>query len=107
MSQYRYRYFAKEEDLIDLLQLGPAVTNVDVGPNFQFYGGGVFYDDDRCYSFEDEHVPYSCQTQDNGYTCLKECKEFLPAHCDRFFVPPTNETTYPHSVLIVGYSSDR
>ena len=44
---------------------------------------GVFYDPDKCASYELEPVPEECQRGSSGYTCLGDCKEKLPLHCDR------------------------
>ena len=44
---------------------------------------GVFYDPDKCVSYEFETVPQECQRGSDGYTCLGDCKEKLPLHCDR------------------------
>ena len=35
---------------------GPTVTNVDVTSHWQFYGGGVFYSEGQCDSYEWEQV---------------------------------------------------
>ena len=48
-----------------------------------FFLKGVFYDRDKCASYELEPVPQECQRGGAGYTCLGDCKEKLPLHCDR------------------------
>ena len=83
VSDYQFKYFSTEDDLFEMIQSGPVVTTIDVGPEFQFlYGGGVFFDQERCVSYEDEDVPEECRDGD-GYTCLGDCKKKLPKHCDR------------------------
>ena len=84
-EDYEYQFFS-EETLLQtwVAQHGPAVTNVDVTPDWQFYGGGVFYSPAQCVDYLSEPVPYHCSTPGGGYTCLGHCKTEMPAHCDRF-----------------------
>ena len=42
-QNYEYKYFSDEEKLLELIQSGPVATWFDVGPDFQFYGGGGVY----------------------------------------------------------------
>ena len=83
VTDYQYKYFSTEDDLLQMIQSGPVVTNVDVGPAFQFYAGGVFYDEERCVNYVNEPVPQECRVGASGYTCLGDCKHKLPDHCDR------------------------
>ena len=80
---YEFKFFAREEDLYERLSFGPIVSNIDVGPDFQFLSGGIYYNEDVCGNYENEHVPPECRTSDNGYTCLKDCKNIIPIHCNR------------------------
>ena len=91
VSTDQWKFFSTEDDLFEMLQSGPVVTNIDVGPDFQFYykersneNGGVFYDVSRCVNYFDEQpIPEECQEGSFGYTCLGDCKKKLPNHCDR------------------------
>lgn len=108
LEDFEFEFFSDEEDLKHMVGLGgPTVTNVDVTAHWQFYGGGVYYSEDQCVSYENEQVPYGCQRNKEhklGYTCLGHCKQEMPQHCDRFFVP--SETSFPHSLIVVGYGTD-
>ena len=87
LEDYEYKFFS-EETLLQtwVAHHGPAVTNVDVTPDWQFYGRGVFYNPVQCVDYLSEPVPYHCSTPGGGYTCLGRCKKEMPAHCDRFSV---------------------
>ena len=39
MEEYEYKFFSDEDFLQNLLSFGPAVTNVDVTPEWVFYKG--------------------------------------------------------------------
>ena len=84
-EDYEYKFFS-DEDLLQswVAKHGPAVTNVDITVDWQFYGGGVFYNPAQCVDYLNEPVPYDCSTPGGGYTCLGQCKTEMPAHCDRF-----------------------
>ena len=82
-ADYEYKYFSDEAKLLELVQYGPIVTWMDVGADFLFYGGGVYYKPEVCSSYEEEAVTPECFTEDGGYTCLGDCKHQLPLHCDR------------------------
>ena len=102
-EDYEYKFFSEESLLQSWVgQHGPAVTNVDVTPDWQFYGGGVFYSPAQCEDFLTESVPPDCSRPGGGYTCLGHCKTKMPAHCSRFFRPSNNS----HSVTVVGYGTD-
>ena len=104
-DDYEYKFFSSESLLQTwVAQYGPAVSNLDVTADWQFYGGGVFYIPAQCGDYLSEPVPYDCSTPGGGYTCLGHCKTQMPAHCDRFFVP--SNVTFPHSVAVVGYGTD-
>ena len=49
---------------------------------------GVYYSPRECTNYRNETVPEECQEDNTGYTCLGDCKEKLPLHCDR------NDLTY-------------
>ena len=69
------QFFSDEGDLEELLEAGPAVTNVDVTVQWLFYWRGVFYNEAECGSYEEEEVPGECRTgYGAGYTCLGDCK---------------------------------
>ena len=86
LSDFRYKWFATEEDLLHRIQSGPVVTNVDITEDFQFFfGDGVFYNENQCTNYVNEPVPEECRRAGTfGYTCLKDCKDKLPDHCDRW-----------------------
>ena len=83
ISDYEYKYFSDETKLLELVQTGPVATWFDVGAEFQFYGGGVYYSPEVCSNYEEEAVTPECAKEGGGYTCLGECKDKLPQHCDR------------------------
>ena len=91
VNGFQYKWFATEFDLLPKIQSGPMVVNMDVAIDpitgfcpFQFYGGGVFYDEVSCTNMLDEPVPEECRRDGQfGYTCLGDCKNKLPLHCDR------------------------
>ena len=104
-EDYEYKFFSSESLLQSwVVQHGPAVSNVDVTADWQFYGGGVFYSPAQCDDYLSEPVPHHCSTPGGGYTCLGDCKAEMPAHCERFFVP--SNVSFPHSVAVVGYGTD-
>ena len=83
VSDYQWKFFSTEDDLFQMIQSGPVATNIDVDPEFQFYSGGVFYNESRCVNYENESIPKECRDGASGYTCLGDCKNKLPDHCDR------------------------
>ena len=84
VSDFRFKWFATEEDLIRRVQSGPVVSNIDITEDFQFFGGGVFFNENQCVNYVNEPVPEECRRDGAfGYTCLKDCKNKLPDHCDR------------------------
>ena len=104
-EDYEYKFFSDEELLQSwVAQYGPAVTNVDVSSDWQFYRAGVFYNPVQCSDYQTETVPYECSSPGSGYTCLGSCKDKMPLHCNRFFKP--SNFTYPHSVSVVGFGTD-
>ena len=93
LEDYEFKFFSEESLLQSWVgQHGPAVTNVDVTPDWQFYGGGGFYSPAQCEDFLTESVPPDCSSPGGGYTCLGHCKTEMPAHCDRL-----------HLSLIISY----
>ena len=105
LEDYEFKFFSEESLLQSWVgQHGPAVTNVDVTPDWQFYGGGVFYSPAQCEDFLTESVPPDCSRPGGGYTCLGHCKTKMPSHCSRFFRP--SNTSFPHSMTVVGYGTD-
>ena len=113
VSDHQYKYFATEDDLFKMLQSGPVVTIIDVGEAFHFLGDGILYDTKSCTNYEDEPIPQECRrvsqiSGESGYTCLGNCKNKLPLHCDRFLSKlPPNPLTFQHAITIVGYGRDR
>ena len=86
LQDSEYQYFTDEAALLKLVQSGPVVTVFDIGDSFQWYTGGVYYDE-TCSNNEDEDVPPDCKGSDGlGYTCLGDCENKLPVHCDRYGV---------------------
>ena len=83
LADYEYKYFSDEAKLMELIQYGPVTTWVDVGPDWLFFGGGVYYSPEVCNSYEEEAVTPECFSEDGGYTCLGDCKHQLPLHCGR------------------------
>ena len=83
LADYEYKYFSDETKLLELVQQGPVATWFDVGAEFQFYGGGVYYSPGVCGNYEEEEVTPECAREAGGYTCLGDCKHQLPQHCDR------------------------
>ena len=48
-DDYEYKFFSSESLLQTwVAQYGPAVSNLDVTADWQFYGGGVFYSPAQC-----------------------------------------------------------
>ena len=87
LQDSEYQYFTDEEALLKLVQSGPVVTVFDIGDSFYRYAGGVYYDPETCSNNEDEDVPSECKGSDgSGYTCLGDCNNKLPVHCDRYGV---------------------
>ena len=121
MEDYDFEFYSDEELLQSwVAEYGPAVTFVDVTPDWQFYdsklsvsqqdfhshidcSAGVFYNSAQCLDYQTEEIPLECSTEDGGYTCEGECRGKLPAHCESFF---TNSPRYSHSVSVVGYGTD-
>ena len=73
LEDFEFEFFSDEEDLKHMVNKhfqsfsseaflrqvglgGPTVTNVDVTAHWQFYGGGVYYSEDQCVSYENEQV---------------------------------------------------
>ena len=85
VTSYEFKYFSDEDKLLELIQYGPVATWFDVADDFRFfYGPGVYYNPNICASYEEEEVPPECREEGGrGYTCLGDCKNKLPAHCDR------------------------
>ena len=126
LSNYEYKYFTDKAHLLELVQYGPVVTSMDISEFFHVYAGGVFYDR-NCFNNKDETVPPECRgSNGQGFTCLGDCKNKLPVHCDRYGVGEkdignfrwlfsrwfnykryTEDGLYFHAVLIVGYGTDR
>ena len=109
MVDYEYKIFADEELLKSWLQYGPVTSNVVVTPAWEFYAGGIYYNEE-CVNYALERVPRDCSTRDGGYTCLGDCSSKMPAHCDRFTVPLTDShiKTQLHLLFnIEGYSSKK
>ena len=90
MVDYEYKFFADEELLMSWLQYGPVVSSVDVTADWLNYASGCFYSR-QCANYAKERVPSDCLTPDGGYTCVGDCKNKMPAHCDRFTVPGSPE----------------
>ena len=74
LTDYISDIFTTEDHLLDSVGLlGPTATNIAITPQFQFYRGGVFYNETECVSYVDEPVPPECQEIRAGrlsYTCL-------------------------------------
>ena len=108
VTDYIGDYFTTEDYLIDSLSLyGPAVTNMAVTPKLQFYGGGLYYNPDECQDYIKEDVPQKCRETRGGrssFTCLNECADLMPLHCDIFF--KEGEGRYQHSLTAVGYGDE-
>ena len=86
-EDYEYKFFSDEYLLKSwVAKHGPAVTNVDITADWQFYSSGVFYNPAQCVDYLNEPVPHHCSPPGGGYTCLGRCKLEMPAHCDRFSV---------------------
>ena len=95
MLDFEYKYFSDEEKMFELIQKGPVVSWFDVHkPTFQgevnkfrFLAGGVYYQPEACDSYEEEIIqnvaPECVGKNGQGYTCLKDCKNKRPKHCDR------------------------
>ena len=101
LENYDFQFFSDEELLQSwVADYGPAITFVDVTPDWQFYScesavsmsvsfsssyssAGVLYNQDQCSDYLQEDVPFECSPPEGGYTCLGDCKDKLPAHCDR------------------------
>ncbi len=84
LSDYEYEYFTDEAHLLELIQHGPVITSVDVGENLRYIDRTVYYHPATCSNNNDESVPNECRGSDGqGYTCLGDCKNKLPVHCDR------------------------
>ena len=114
VTDYVADIFTTEDHLMQVVnEIGAAVTNVDVTASWQYYDSGLYYNPEECSDYVDEPVPTVCQVKKSGfppgYTCLTvngvNCAERMPQHCDRFF--KTSETTFPHSVTVVGYGEVR
>ena len=111
VHEFEYAFFSSEEELkIMVAMVGPTSSNMDVNPMFQFYGGGV-WDDEDCPNYREEEVPAGCEGTRGGegaFTCIHQqgvkCSELMPQHCDGFFVP--SNVTYGHTVTVVGYGQD-
>ena len=87
LTDYEYKYFTDEEHLLELVQDGPVVSWFDAGNSFRNYSGGVYYDPETCSNYEEEYIPPECKGSNGmGYTCLEDCKNKLPLHCDRYVV---------------------
>ena len=85
-------------NLVDC-RLLPVATIIDIPPDFQFGPTkGVFSKGDGCDNYKEEDIPRECQEGEGytlykyklikqrkgeGYTCLGDCKDKLPKHCDR------------------------
>ena len=108
VDDYIADYFTTEDYLIDSLSLyGPTVTNMAVTPKLQFYGGGLYYNPEECQDYTKEYVPEQCRETRAGrssFTCLNECGELMPLHCDIFF--KDDGTRYQHSMTAVGYGDE-
>jgi len=105
VTDYIADYFTTEDYLIDSLSLyGPTVTNMAVTPKLQFYGGGLYYNPHECQDYIKEEVPLECRETRGGrasFTCLNECADLMPLHCDIFF-----KEKYQHSLTAVGYGDE-
>ena len=113
VTDYVADMFTTEDHLEDAVSiLGATVTNIAVTRNMLLYGGGLYYNPEECVDYVDEPVPVECQEERAGrlsYTCLTvngvNCAEMMPRHCDIFF--KQSETSFSHSVTVVGYGEVR
>ena len=87
VSNYQWKYFADEDDLMRMIQEGPVVTNLDVVQGFQDFSGNTVWFSEDCVNYEDDYelIKQTNCTGKNGkgYTCLGDCKDKLPKYCDR------------------------
>ena len=109
VTDYVADMFTTEDHLEDAVSmLGATVTNIAVTEDMVFYAGGLYYNPEECVDYVDEPVPVECQEERAGrlgYTCLTvngvNCAQMMPRHCDIFF--KQSETSFSHSVTVVGY----
>ena len=112
VTEYVSDFFTTEDHLMRSVGVeGPTATNIVITPQFQFYKGGIFYNEEECVNYEDELVPPECEEVRAGllsYTCLPkngtECNKLMPKHCDHFLMK--RENRIPHTVTVVGYGED-
>ena len=112
VTEYVSDFFTTEDHLMRSVgTIGPTATNIVITPEFQFYEGGIFYNEEECVNYALEDVPLECEESRAGilsYTCLSQngtvCSQLMPAHCDPFFIK--RENRIPHTVTVFGYGED-
>ena len=74
VTEYVSDIFTTEDHLLDSVGLiGPTTTNIAITPQFQFYKGGIYYNEAECVNYVNEPVPPECEEFRAGrlsYTCL-------------------------------------